>query len=210
MENHYKEVLRFQLMEIGKINTHVAALGKPKGTVERSLIALRKLLFVSQQLMDTLPKLQAISTDTDRLKRILMAIPPHYSEAHGDLSVGASVWPDSSVSSESFGCIKRHICVVRSALPGSSRSPLDSSLMPMEAVICEFIALIQVTGSSRYGRRIRSAILNASSESVCGNSAGANSSPPKRVATSDTRRQSQILVRSPEAQGHLRCGHGDH
>ncbi|MCP5406201.1 MAG: hypothetical protein H6963_10410 [Chromatiaceae bacterium] len=70
MENHYKEVLRFQLMEeIGKINTHVAALGKPKGTVERSLIArYGKLLFVSQQLMDTLPKLQAISTDTRQIE----------------------------------------------------------------------------------------------------------------------------------------------
>ncbi|MCP4284473.1 MAG: hypothetical protein GY792_08485 [Gammaproteobacteria bacterium] len=63
MENHYKEMLRFQLMEeIANINGRVTALGTPKGTMERSLIArYGKLLFVSQQLMDTLPKLQVIS-----------------------------------------------------------------------------------------------------------------------------------------------------
>jgi hypothetical protein len=63
MENHYKEMLRFQLMEeIGKINVRVAALGTPKGTMERSLIArYGKLLFVSQQLLDTFPKLQAVA-----------------------------------------------------------------------------------------------------------------------------------------------------
>jgi len=63
MDNHYKEMLRFQLMEeIGKINDRVAALGVPRGTMERSLIArYGKLLFVSQQLMDTLPKLQVVA-----------------------------------------------------------------------------------------------------------------------------------------------------
>ena len=63
MENHYKEMLRFQLMEeIGKINAQVETLGRPNGTLERSLIArYGKLLFVSQQLMDTLPKLRAVS-----------------------------------------------------------------------------------------------------------------------------------------------------
>lgn len=70
MENHYKEMLRFQLMEeIGKINTQVAALGTPRGTMERSLIArYGKLLFVSQQLMDTLPKVQAATDDTRRVE----------------------------------------------------------------------------------------------------------------------------------------------
>jgi hypothetical protein len=63
MDNHYKEMLRFQLMEeIGKINDRVATLGIPRGTLERSLIArYGKLLFVSQQLMDTLPKLQVLT-----------------------------------------------------------------------------------------------------------------------------------------------------
>lgn len=63
MENHYKEMLRFQLMEeIGKINARVETLGRPNGTLERSLIArYGKLLFVSQQLMDTLPKLRAVT-----------------------------------------------------------------------------------------------------------------------------------------------------
>ena len=65
MEKHYKEMLRFQLMEeIGRINTRVAALGAPGNTAERSLIArYGKLLFVSQQLLDQFPRLQE-SVDT--------------------------------------------------------------------------------------------------------------------------------------------------
>ena len=67
MENHYKEMLRFQLMEeIARINDRVAALGTPRGTRERSLIArYGKLLFVSQQLLDTLPKFPSV-TDVAR------------------------------------------------------------------------------------------------------------------------------------------------
>ena len=61
MEKHYKEMLRFQLMEeISNITVRVTALGKPRGTAERSLVSrYGKLLFLSQKLMDTLPKLQA-------------------------------------------------------------------------------------------------------------------------------------------------------
>lgn len=63
MENHYKEMLRFQLMEeVAKISARVTALGTPNGTMERSLIArYGKLLFVTQQLMDTLPHLLEVS-----------------------------------------------------------------------------------------------------------------------------------------------------
>jgi hypothetical protein len=60
MDNHYKELIRFRLMEeISNINTQVEALGRPRITAERSLIArYGKLLFVSQQLLEQLTELQ--------------------------------------------------------------------------------------------------------------------------------------------------------
>jgi len=63
MEKHYTEMLRFQLMEeIERINAQVTALGMPRSTVERSLIArYGKLLFVSQQLLEAVPRLQALA-----------------------------------------------------------------------------------------------------------------------------------------------------
>ena len=60
MDNHYKELIRFRLMEeISTINARVEALGKPRITAERSLIArYGKLLFLSQQLLEQLTELQ--------------------------------------------------------------------------------------------------------------------------------------------------------
>ena len=60
MDNHYKEMIRFRLMEeISNINTRVQSLGRPRITAERSLIArYGKLLFVSQQLLDLLTESQ--------------------------------------------------------------------------------------------------------------------------------------------------------
>ena len=82
MENHYKEMLKFQLMEeISNITVRVTALGRPQGTAERSLVArYGKLLYLSQQLMDTLPKLPA-GTDTQ---------PPG---KHSDSSVSSVIPP---------------------------------------------------------------------------------------------------------------------
>ncbi|MCB1764249.1 MAG: hypothetical protein KDI27_14075 [Gammaproteobacteria bacterium] len=81
MDNHYMEKLRFQLMEeISNITVRVTALGIPRDTLERSLVArYGKLLFLSQQLLDTLPKLQLVADRQlleDRCKNDIGAVIP--------------------------------------------------------------------------------------------------------------------------------------